>query len=482
MAFKGRQAGRWRPCRGVQAHCQRVAAWSSELAGALGLSPSERSLVEQAALCHHFSPIAFDETSRHELLRDLKIQETVGQQGAFPEHEAFPEEVAHILQAFWGSDAGSDGSSAKLAAVLEICDDFDQFFEAEPLAESDTANQSVNPSVETLFSYLQVTSRADVSRVIDHLPVFPRAAREVVKCISSSDLSARDLEQAALLDPVMSGLLIQTANSSYYSPRNPIASIRHAISYIGVEATRKVLLAATFRSNFASHARMHQLWNPPLDVAETTERLAMRSRMQLDPSEAFLAGLVHDVGRLAFSIMPAAFLERFYRLTDRGCPPVEVEICLSGLCHGEVGEQTLVQWNFPGALVEAVRWHLRPERCSSSLASLLYLAEVVSESEEDLPSAIRTEPLPADWHRPLEALAELESRTTRALWKPCASPPSARLGPAYSYLSEIAGSIRVALRAGAKHANAAAAPSTAPTLASTEWIGRRDGSTNSIAS
>src|SRR2546429_4545198 len=39
--------------------------------------------------------------------------------------------------------------------------------------------------------------------------------------------------------------------------------------------------------------------------------------LHLDPSEAFLAGLVHDVGRLAFSIMPATFLERFYRLTDR---------------------------------------------------------------------------------------------------------------------------------------------------------------------
>jgi putative nucleotidyltransferase with HDIG domain len=358
-----------------------VAAWSSELASALGLSPSERSLVEQAALCHHFSPIAFDETTRHGLLRDLKIEETVGLPG-------MPQEVGQLLQAFWGHEAVSDGSIAKLAAVLEMCDDFDQFFEAEPLAELDTADRSVNPSVETLFSYLQVTSRADVSRVIDHLPVFPRAAREVVTCVSSRDLSVRELEKVAALDPVMSGLLIQTANSGYYSPRNPIANIRHAISYIGVEATRKVLLAATFRSNFAS-MRMHQLWNHSLDVAETAERLAMRSRVQLDPSEAFLAGLVHDVGRLAFSIMPAAFLERFYRLTDRGCPAIEVEICLSGLCHGEVGAQTLVQWKFPGALVEAVRWHHRPERCSSSLASLLYLAEVVSESEEDLPSAIR---------------------------------------------------------------------------------------------
>jgi putative nucleotidyltransferase with HDIG domain len=207
---------------------------------------------------------------------------------------------------------------------------------------------------------------------------------------------------------VMSGLLIQTANSSYYSPRITIASIRHAISYLGVEATRKVLLAATFRSNLAS-MRMHQLWNHSLDVAQTSERLAMRSRMVIDPSEAFLAGLVHDVGRLAFSIMPAAFLERFYRLTERGCPAVEVEICLSGLCHADVGAKTLVQWKFPNALVEAVRWHHRPERSSSTLASLLYLAEVVSESEEDLPSAIRMRTACQQTGIDPEALADLNS-------------------------------------------------------------------------
>src|SRR5579864_393575 len=365
---------------GVQAHCQRVAAWSGELAGALGLLPSERSMVEQAALCHHLSEIALETESRHRLLEDLKIAET----GV---REVLPKEVGQLLQTFWGNKAAADPTIAKLAAVLEICDDFDQFFEAEPLSEIETAHQS-NPSVEALFSYLQVTSRADVSRVIDHLPVFPLAAREVVKSISRMDASVRELEKVASLDPVMSGLLIQTSNSSYYSPRQPIGGIRHAISYIGVEATKKVLLAATFRSNFAS-MRMHQLWNHSLDVAQTAERLAMRSRMPLDPSEAFLAGLVHDVGRLAFSIMPTAFLERFYRLTDRGCPAFEVEICLSGLCHGEVGAQTLVQWKFPDALVEAVRWHHRPERSISAIASVLYLAEVVSESEEDLPSAIR---------------------------------------------------------------------------------------------
>ena len=66
-----------------------------------------------------------------------------------------------------------------------------------------------------------------------------------------------------------------------------------------------------------------------------------------------------------------------------------VETCLSGLCHGEVGAETLRQWKFPETLVEAVRWQHRPERSSSPLASLLYLSEYWSDSEEDLPSCVR---------------------------------------------------------------------------------------------
>ena len=125
---------------GVQAHCQRVAAWSRELASALGLSPSEERVVEQAALCHHFSQVAVDQPSRQRLLQDLKIEETASR-------PALPEEVEQLLQTFWGSDAVCDPSVAKLAAVLEMCDDFDQYFEAEPLAELQTGDESVNPSV-----------------------------------------------------------------------------------------------------------------------------------------------------------------------------------------------------------------------------------------------------------------------------------------------------------------------------------------------
>jgi putative nucleotidyltransferase with HDIG domain len=325
---------------GVRAHCRRVATWSRELAGALGLSESERTLVERAALSHHVPEIVLDDHARIHLLADIGLEESGDQ-------SLLDEDARLILSMFRGRREVSDPSIAKLIAVLEMSDDFDQFFEAEPLFES-----------------------------------------EVVKKVSDPEVSVDELESVASLDPVLTGRLIQTANSAYYSPARPIGSIQHAIAYIGVDVTRKVLLASTIRGNFAS-MRLHQLWNHSLDVAQAAEELTRHSATKMDPSEAFLAGLVHDIGRLAFSIMPARYLERFYRLTDGGCPPVQIELCLSGRSHAEVGAETLVQWKFPEWAVEAIRCHHSPERSSSPLASLLYIAEFVADSDEDLPSFTR---------------------------------------------------------------------------------------------
>ncbi len=366
---------------GVRAHCRRVATWSCELARALGLSDSERRLAEQAALSHHLPELLLDNEARGRLLADICLEES-------GEQSLIDEDVRQVLLTLWGRREVADGSIAKVVAVLEISDDFDQHFEAQPLFAPDEPDQCANSAVQTMMSYLQVTSRADVSRVIDRLPIFPRAARQVVKKISNPDVTVHELETVASLDPVLSGLIIQTANSAYFSPARPIASIHHAVAYIGVEIARKVLLASTIRGNFAS-MRLHQLWNHSLDVAQAAEQLSQCSELKIDPSEAFLAGLVHDIGRLAFSIMPARFLERFYRLTDGGCPPVQAELCLSGRSHTEVGAETLLQWKFPDSAAEAIRWHHAPERSASPLASLLYVAEFVSDSDEDLPSYVR---------------------------------------------------------------------------------------------
>lgn len=390
-----------------RAHCLRVAAWSGELASAIGLSESERNLVEQAAIVHQVPEVLVDDRARGRLLADLNM-EVKG------DESFISNDVRAILETLWGRRRIVDPAMGKMVAVLEISDDFDQFFESEPLLYGGPVDQCTNSSVEAMMTYLQVTSRADLTRVIERLPVFPRAAREVVRQLANPDAGPREMEEVASLDPVLAGRLIQTANSAYYSPLHPIATIFQAVSFIGTETARRVLVAATLRGTFSS-PQAHQLWNHSLDVAQTAEFAAIHSSVGIDPSQAFLAGLIHDVGRLAFSMMPVAFHERFHRLTDGGCPPVQVEMCLSGRCHAELGAETLAQWKFPPEIVEAVRSHHRPERSELPLASLLYLAEFMAESHEDLPSYVRMQAATRAAGISMERLAELRRNNVGSL-------------------------------------------------------------------
>jgi HD superfamily phosphohydrolase YqeK len=252
----------------VHAHCLRVATWSSELGSAIGLSESERKLVEQAAISHHLPEILVDDEARGRLLAEMRL-------AAGEQQPLVPNDVRIVLETLWGRRPISDPALSKMVAVLEISDDFDQHFESGPLFDdTDAPDECVNSSVEAMMAHLQVSGSADVRRIIDRLPGLSPAARELVRKVANPMADPSELEE----------------------------------------------VAAALRGNFMSPQSRH-VWDHSLDVAQTAQMIAQRCSLKVDPSRVFLAGLIHDIGRLAFSNMPAAFIERFQRLTDGGCPP-----------------------------------------------------------------------------------------------------------------------------------------------------------------
>lgn len=147
-----------------------------------------------------------------------------------------------------------------------------------------------------------------------------------------------------------------------------------------------VLLTAAIRPLSASHF-LRAVWNHSLQVAVLAERLA-RIPGRVQPSEAFLAGLVHDIDRMFVDCFPAAMKARYQRLIEGGCPATQVETVLTVTAHAKVGTQFLERWNFHSAICNAVSDH-HFLVFGAPLASILYLAESQSEIAEDLPSVLR---------------------------------------------------------------------------------------------
>lgn len=180
---------------------------------------------------------------------------------------------------------------------------------------------------------------------------------------------------------------MRAANSALFKGRNDISTINRAVARLGVCTARKVIFAIAFRPIFVRPS-MHSLLRHSLAMADLAHHLAAQT-LVADPEEAFLCGLLHDIGKLLMDQLNLFDSARMRGLVENGCPQVYAENLLFGHDHGSVGGQIAATWRFPARLVDAIRHHHQPELANSPLAHVLYLAESQLEPSEDLVSEVR---------------------------------------------------------------------------------------------
>jgi HD-like signal output (HDOD) protein len=361
-------------------HSRRVACWSVELAERAGLSLHSRTILWQAALQHHVPPLLVNEGGRARLLEDLGIAESDTGEGA-----ALDGEVREVLAAFHRrSEQPVSPEIQHLASILEEGNILDEAFETDSWNPGEFEH---DPWVKEILSKLRILPDDANHYVTQHLPLLPPAAEDAISTFDSDVVPLESLSRIAQTDGELAGFLIRAANSSANAALAPIATVEHAITHLGLQTARNFLLAASLRPLF-DRKSLRRLWNHSLDAAQIAEELATIGDCYA-PSAAFLAGLVHDIGRTVMLQLPAGFQIRYGRLVEQGCPMHETETVLAGFTHADCGAAILQAWQFPHPISQAVLHHHRLADPSSVLPALLYLAEFWCAEEEDLPSSIR---------------------------------------------------------------------------------------------
>jgi putative nucleotidyltransferase with HDIG domain len=222
-------------------------------------------------------------------------------------------------------------------------------------------------------------STRDIAKAARSLGVFDESARRTTRLASQPEVTQRQLAAVVEADPVLASLMIQFANSPLFGSAQRITTLPHAISFVGIEPTRQLLLGIVMR-RFVGRDR--EAWAHAVAVAQAAEAIAALSE-PVDPSVAFLAGLVHDIGRLIFGSLPREKREVIDLLHARGCPLGHAETLLLGMSHAEAGATYLAGCRFEESVIEAVRSHHKPGDTSLPLANVVFLAEYLSGSEED---------------------------------------------------------------------------------------------------
>jgi putative nucleotidyltransferase with HDIG domain len=365
------------------AHCERVAAWTYELAGALGLAERDRAALYAAGLLHHEARGTDEISSQQECEADQRrLASRLNRQ----EHLAVASlsetarDAHSILRALFDAENGqSRGHTGMLAQVLGAAHAFDEHIEEIP----EHSGEIEEPAVAFVLPRLRVCSRTDVASAASTVPALPSATK-LMRILADKYLSFQTLETFASSDPLLAARLLKTANSAFYSPRTTLTTLPQAIGYMGIEDSRRILLASALHP-VLNGLRSAGLWTHALQAAQTAESLAEKTT-GVDPGEAYLLGLLHDVGKLAYPPLPPQVHQKMDRLISAGCPPAVVEFVVCGMGHAEAGAMILRSWKLPEHLLTAVRWHHSPESVTNRLAAILWLTEHLLEPREELPA------------------------------------------------------------------------------------------------
>jgi putative nucleotidyltransferase with HDIG domain len=353
-------------------HCRRVASVAQCIAHQLFLAAPVKVSVESAALLHHLPVEA--------------LPHVEGEEGLVPA----------LLHTFH-HPAGAQKHLRRLAEVIHIANRFDELYElrateprspAEILAELRRVVEENSWSMDPVNALKNVGRETNVqSFAKSPLPVFPQAALRILRLLDQPESTAGQIERIAASDPVVAGNLIRVANSALFLGYTETSTIRSAVMRLGYLTTRKIVLATVFRPVF-TRPSMRPLLEHSLEAAELAHHLAARVPA-IDREEAFLCGLLHDIGKLLLDRFNLFDSARMGGLVDHGCPPVYAENLLIGCDHGKAGAEIAAHWKLPARHVEAIRYHHQPEAVDSPMAHLLYLVEWRLGHLEDLPSAHR---------------------------------------------------------------------------------------------
>ncbi len=198
----------------------------------------------------------------------------------------------------------------------------------------------------------------------EDLPVMPQIWLRVCKITEDHRASAHDVAEVILKDQAMTARVLKAANSAHYAGyHQKITTITNAIVLLGFKEVRNIVLGyAAFnmlsRLKKNPHFDFRNFWIHSLATAVGAMMLAESIEYEL-PEEAFVGGLLHDVGKLLAAYLLPREYQNFIKSADDDVNLLSLERKVFGATHQEIGEWASKRWSFPEVLVHAIARHHR---------------------------------------------------------------------------------------------------------------------------
>ena len=215
------------------------------------------------------------------------------------------------------------------------------------------------------------------------IPALPEAALEASRMMKDPDVEIEDIAAVIERDAMMTAQVLRFANSPLFGARCPIDHMQHAVSHLGMKRLKSVLLEiAMKRVSDASPAKKFAVMEWRYSASCALICRAIAKRFKFDTELCYLAGLLHDIGRMP---VIAALHARGHA---QGAPEEDssVEIIIECL-HRGVGMQVAKDWDLPPAVADAIGVHLTG-RMADEPSQAKFPSTKVAEAAGDLCFAI----------------------------------------------------------------------------------------------
>ena len=222
---------------------------------------------------------------------------------------------------------------------------------------------------------------------VGSLPTIPAIAQRAMELARDDAASMQEIASVVSQDQTLAAEVLRTVNSAYYGLRQSVGTLPLALTVLGVREIINILLSVAIVSAFPETAPSRlfdreAFWRACAQRAYATKRLAHAVGLGRYASEAFLGGLVHDIGLVVLDqYLHDEFTAMLSESEAQGLDLLVAEQAHLHTSHASVGAWLAEAWSFPDMLIEAIAFHHRPDQGSwdPPIAALVFLGELVHD-------------------------------------------------------------------------------------------------------
>jgi len=257
--------------------------------------------------------------------------------------------------------------------------------EAQGVSSSSSSTRLTSPIVETEENSKKISLKSKILRGLVELPPMPNIILKAREIMEDSGSSLKDLAGVIEHDQAIVARVLALANSAYYGLSGLVSSIQHASILLGQKTLGELITIAAssqLLNKKLKGYRLHpgDLWKHSLAVALGSRIIAEKRNAEWI-EDAFIAGLLHDAGKIILNPYIVEREKAFKKALGNGQPRfIDAEKEILGFDHAEVMSRAIRFWRYPENQSTAIRYHHCPSRSENSeLAFIVHLADFAAK-------------------------------------------------------------------------------------------------------